>query len=273
MVDHMTRCRIKAQVSSSAVALALALILAMTSASPVIAADDTIDNEARTLVRAAIDNWRGVSSYSEFSMTIHRPAWQRSMSMKAWTEGDESTLVRVTLPKKDAGNGTLLVDEQMWSYTPRINRVIKIPSSMMHQSRMGSDFSNRDISRADDILDMYEHRLLDSKQDGAHTLYVIESTPLENAAVVWGREVLTVRDDFVMLQHDFYDQDDQLFKSMTTTAIRIMDERPVATRQRMQKIGHPDEWTEIAVDHVDFDVPMPDYMFTLPNLRSPRDSG
>ena len=40
---------------------------------------------ASDIIRGAIDNWRGLSSYSEFSMTIHRPEWERSMRMRAWT--------------------------------------------------------------------------------------------------------------------------------------------------------------------------------------------
>ena len=225
---------------------------------------------ARELVRAAIDNWRGLSSYSEFSMTIHRPAWQRSMTMAGWTEGDEHSLVRVTEPKKDAGNATLLIDRQMWSYTPRINRVIKIPSSMMNQSWMGSDFSNKDISRADDIIDLYDHTLTATREQDGHRIYTITSIPHEDAAVVWGREVLEVRDDFVLITHAFYDQEDVLLKRMVTYEIGERDGRQVALRQRMEKIDARDEWTEIVVHSVDFDIEVPDNMFTLSNLRNPR---
>ncbi|HSN52671.1 MAG TPA: outer membrane lipoprotein-sorting protein, partial [Woeseiaceae bacterium] len=45
--------------------------------------------DAKAIVRAAVDHWRGVSSYSEMSMVIHRPDWERSMTMRAWTKGDD----------------------------------------------------------------------------------------------------------------------------------------------------------------------------------------
>ena len=86
---------------------------------------------ADDIIRKAIDHYRGVTSYSEITMIIHRADWERSMTMRAWTEGDKHTLVRVIEPRKDAGNGTLTVDGNMWTYTPKINRVVKIPSSMM----------------------------------------------------------------------------------------------------------------------------------------------
>ncbi len=228
-------------------------------------------NEAQDIVRAAIDYWRGTSSVGEMTMTIHRPDWERSMSMRAWTQGADRSLVRVTAPKKDKGNGTLIDDNNMWSYSPKINRVIKVPSSMMGQSWMGSDFSNKDISRVDDIVDQYEHRILGEEEQDGHTVYQIESIPHEDAAVVWGKEVLDIRDDNVLVNHSFYDQDGELVKVLVSLEIGDMGGRVVAIRQRMNKVDEPDEWTEIVVDSMEYDLELKDSLFTLSNLRNPRD--
>ena len=248
----------------AAAAFLLAVLGALSSA----AAGDTPN--PRELIRAAMDHWRGVTSYSEMTMTVHRPDWERSFSMQAWTEGDKLSLVRVTAPARDAGNGTLVKDNQMWTYSPKINRILKLPSSMMNQSWMGSDFSNKDISKSTDIIDQYDHRLLSAEQQGDHQRYTIESIPHEDAAVVWGREVAVIRDDYVLLRQEFWDQDGVLVKAMTATEIRTMDGRPVASRMRMEKLEEPGEWTEMAVDTVDFDVELAPGLFTLSNLRNPR---
>jgi outer membrane lipoprotein-sorting protein len=228
-------------------------------------------NEARDIVRAAIEYWRGLSSYGEMTMIIHRPDWERSMSMRAWTQGDDRSLVRVTAPKKDRGNSTLIDEDNMWSYSPKINRVIKVPSSMMGQSWMGSDFSNKDISRVDDIIDQYDHSIASREELDGQTVYQIESIPHEEAAVVWGREVLTIRDDHVVLEHSFYDQDGELVKKLVSLEIAEMGGRIIATRQRMHKVEEPDEWTEIVVDSMEYDLELRDSLFTLSNLRNPRD--
>lgn len=227
--------------------------------------------DARQIVRDAIDHWRGISSYSEMKMTIHRPDWERSMTMSAWTKGQDHSLVRVLEPKKDRGNGTLTDKKSMWSYSPKINRVIKIPSSMMGQSWMGSDFSNKDVSRTDDIVDEYEHRVLSTSEVDSVSVYEIESIPLEDAAVVWGREVLRIREDHIVLEHSFFDQDNVLVKKLTTLDIAEMGGRTIATRQRMTKASDPDEWTELEVLAVDYDVDLPDALFTRSSLRNPRD--
>jgi outer membrane lipoprotein-sorting protein len=227
-------------------------------------------SEAKELVRAAMDHWRGLNSYSEMTMTIHRPDWERSMSMRGWSEGDKLSLVRVTEPKKDAGNGTLLNDNDMWSYSPKINRIIKIPSSMMNQGWLGSDFSNKDISKSTDILDQYDHTVVEQTQEDKHTVYTIEAIPHEDAAIVWGKEVLKIRDDFVMLEEQYWDQDGVLVKVMRTSDIAEMGGRSVARVMRMGKLETPDEWTEMAVSVIEFDIELPPGIFTLSNLRNPR---
>lgn len=227
--------------------------------------------DARDIVRAAVDHWRGLSSYSEMSMVIHRPEWERSMTMQAWTKGDKKSLVRVLEPKKDRGNGTLTDDNNMWTFSPKVNRVIKIPSSMMGQSWMGSDFSNKDVARADDIIDQYDHTLLGSEEMDGMTVYEIRSVPHEEAAVVWGREELLIREDHVVLEHRFYDQDGELVKALETLQIEEMGGRTIASRQRMARADAPEEWTEIAVNSVEYEIDIRDSVFTLSNLRNPRD--
>ena len=229
------------------------------------------ERDATEIVRDAINHWRGLSSYTVMTMRIHRPDWDRSMTMEAWTKGDEHSLVRVIEPKKDRGNGTLTDENSMWTFSPKINRVIKVPSSMMGQSWMGSDFSNKDIARVDDIIDQYDHAILATDEVDGITVYRIESTPHEDAAVVWGSEVLTIREDHVVLEHAFYDQDGELVKTLRSLEIAEMGGRTIAKRQRMVKTDTPDEWTEIGVVEVEYEMDLKDSLFTLSNLRNPRD--
>jgi len=225
---------------------------------------------AQDLIRKAMDHWRGLSSHSEMTMTIHRPDWERTMVMEAWSKGEKLSLVRVVEPKRDAGNATLLRDNSMWTYSPKINRVIKIPSSMMSQSWLGSDFSNKDIAKSTDIIDQYDHELTATTELDGHLYYTITSIPHENAAVVWGKEIITIRDDYVLMEEQFWDQDGELVKALRTLDVAVMGGRPVARVMRMAKTDTPDEWTELTAEWIEFDLELPDTQFTLSNLRNPR---
>ena len=99
----------------------------------------------------------------------------------------------------------------------------------------------------------------------------VETRSRHGAAVVWGREELRIRDDHVVIEHRFYDQDGELVKTLSTLEIEEMGGRTIARRQRMVKEDAPEEWTEIAVNSVEYEIDIGDSVFTLSNLRNPRD--
>ena len=116
---------------------------------------------AKDIIRKAEEIRRGVqSSQAEMTMTIVRPDWTRSMSMKSWSKGDDYALMLVTAPARDAGTATLKRSNEVWNWVPRIERTIKLPRSMMSQSWMGSDFTNNDLVQDVSIVDDYDHRIL-----------------------------------------------------------------------------------------------------------------
>ncbi len=223
---------------------------------------------ARELIAAVIDLTRGITSYSELSMTIHRPDWERSSSLKAWTRGRSDALIRFTAPAKDAGNATLKLAEKMWTFTPKLNRVIRLPFSLMSQSWAGSDFSYNDLSRSDKLLHQYELKLTDQAEREGHTVYTIEAIPYDNAPVVWGKEEIVFRDDAVLLSETFYDQNMQPLKRMQTLEIGELGGRTFSTRMRMIKLDEDDHWTELSYQDARFDLELQDSLFTVFALKS-----
>jgi hypothetical protein len=222
------------------------------------------------LVRGAVDHWRGDTSYTQITMTVHRPEWQRSLGMAGWTQGRADALIRFTAPAKDAGNATLKVGAGMWIFTPKLNQVVKLPASMMAQSWMGSDFSYNDLAKSDQIIDDYSHVLTATAEADGHTEYTIDSTPKPGAPVVWGKQQLKIRDDYVLLEEAFFDQDMQLVKRLETTQVGPLGGRPYPVEMRMTYVTENDHWTLIHYSEGVFDLSLPDYLFTLSNLRNPR---
>jgi hypothetical protein len=62
----------------------------------------------------------------------------------------------------------------------------------------------------------------------------------------------------------------KLVKTLKTLNIKEMSGRMFAVQQRMASTEKIDEWTEISVEVLDFEREIPDYIFTLSNLRNPR---
>ncbi len=224
---------------------------------------------AEKLVAGALDLMRGdQSSYTEMRMLVHRPDWERTSVLVVWTRGREDALMRFTAPAKDAGNATLKRGDKMWTYTPKLNRVIRLPYSLMSQSWAGSDFSYNDLARADDMLRYYSLRIANVAESDGHKIYTIEAIPHDDAPIVWGKEEMVLRDDYVLISQTFYDQALVPLKRMETLEIGELGGRTMAIHMRMSNLEEPEKYTEMFYDSADFDVDLPDSTFTEFSLRS-----
>ena len=226
--------------------------------------------DAQDLVRASFDYYRGKASTATVDMTIHRPDWERVVTIKAWTKGEDESLLRTIAPPKDHGNGTLKKGREMWIYNPKVNRVIKLPPSMMSQSWMGSDFSNNDLAKSDSLIKDYLHTVTGTETHDGKKVYLIKSMPKPEAPVVWGMQQLKIREDLIFLSEAFYDEDLKMVKIMTAHDIRMLGGKLFPAIWRMQKADAKDEYTELHYKELSFEQDLPDTLFTTSNLRNPR---
>ncbi len=226
--------------------------------------------DAQALVQASFDYYRGKASTATVDMTIHRPDWERVVTIRAWTKGQEESLFWITAPPKDEGNSTLKKGREMWIYNPKVNRVIKLPPSMMSQSWMGSDFSNNDLAKSDSLIKDYSHSLTGTETHEGKKVYLIQSIPKLEAPVVWGMQKLKIREDHIFLSQAFFDEDLKLVKIMTAHDIQMLGGKLFPRAWRMQKAEARDEYTELTYNELDFKEDLPENLFTLTNLKNPR---
>jgi hypothetical protein len=173
-------------------------------------------------------------------------------------------------PAKDAGSATLKVGDDMWIYTPRLNRVIKLPFSMMAQSWMGSDFSYNDLARSDELLLHFDLHIVGEETQEGHEVYVIEATPHPNAPVTWGKERVKIRDDHLLLEETFFDQDLKPVKTLKATEIGPLGGKTYVTGMRMEQLEEAGHWTDLTYRRARFGLDLPASLFTQANLRNPR---
>ncbi|RLC06324.1 MAG: outer membrane lipoprotein-sorting protein [Deltaproteobacteria bacterium] len=223
---------------------------------------------AETIVKNAFDYWRGEASVSTSIMTIHRSDWERSMTIKTWTRGESDSLFVITKPAKDRGNGTLKTGNGMWMYNPKVNRVIKLPPSMMSQGWQGSDFSNNDLAKSDSLIKDYVHTLEGTKADQGKNIYLIKSMPKPDAPVIWGMIKLSIREDNILLSEAFFDEDFKAVKIMTAWDIRKTSDKLFPMKWKMQKSDAIDEYTQFVYEKIDFIKSLRKTIFTRANLKN-----
>ena len=220
------------------------------------------------IIDRMIDAMRGDSSYAEMTMRIERPRYTREVSMRSWSKGRNATLVLITAPARDRGTVYLMRDNDIWTYDPRIDRTTRLPSSMLAQSWMGSDFTNDDLIRDSDPVKDYQHRFVRTEERQGYQSYVIDMIPRPESPIVWGRvRVWVSSSNYLQLRAEHYDQRDDLINTMEFDQIARFGDRDVPTRITVAPADKDDERTVLTYQDVAFDIDIDDGFFSRATMQ------
>lgn len=242
------------------------LFLLIAGIGNLLAAQSTLT--ATDIIRKADEKMRGKTSLAEMKMTIVRPSWTREVTMKSWGKGENLALILITGPARDKGTAFLKRNKEIWNWQPTIDRVIKLPPSMMMQSWMGSDFTNDDLVKESSVINDYTHRLSGSEKIEDRDCYKIELTPKENAAVVWGKVISWIdKKDFMQMKVEFYDEDGYLVNTMFGKNVKMLGGKLLPSRMEVVPAEEPGKKTVIEYLKLEFDKPISDEFFSMQNMK------
>ncbi len=227
--------------------------------------------EVEELIRHVDRLWRGATSQAVMTMTVKTRRYQRSMTMESWSRGKDYSMVLIREPVKDRGIATLKVKENIWNYLPKINRVTKVPSSMMSGSWMGSHFTNDDLVKESTYEDDYDSRIsFEGERDG-RAIYELTSLPKPDAPVVWGKVVMEIgQQTLAPYRAIYYDEEGTLIRTLVFDQNQTIDGRSIPMRLSLQPEDKPDESTVIRYQSIEFGVPLESAFFSLQNLQQRR---
>ena len=224
--------------------------------------------DASDIIKKVDQKMRGNSSSSNMTMKIIRPDWSREISMKGWSLGTDFSLILITAPARDQGTAFLKRDKELWNWQPTIDRVIKLPPSMMTQSWMGSDFTNDDLVKESSIVNDYNHFIRGDSIITGRDAWKIELIPKEGAPVVWGRILIYVsKADYIELLIKYYDEDDFLINTMILSDIREMGGRVIPARMDMIPAENPEHRTVIHYKDIQFDIGISEDFFSIKEMK------
>lgn len=248
---------------TSIIMLVLCLIIA-----PAPAQDHKADSEATAIVKQIDELYRSSTSSGEMEMEIITPNWQRTLRMKVWTKGMDKTFIRILAPQKEKGVATLRRGNEMWNFLPNVNKVIKIPPSMMMSSWMGSDFTNDDLVSEFTLLDDFTYKLI-TPEDAEVSLLYLEAIPREDLPIVWGRIVTAVRrEDYLPVWDKYYDEKGHLMRVIHFKDIQAFGSRKIPATMELIPQNKEGQKTVIRYVAMEFDKKLDDAIFSLRNLQS-----
>ncbi len=224
--------------------------------------------DAREIIKKMDDKLQGNSNKSEMKMTIVRPKYTRTIAFKNWSLGRDYFLTYVTAPSKDKGMVSMKYKTEMWSYTPSINRMIKLPPSMMSQGWMGSDYTNDDLVKQSSIVNDYTHTVIGEEIIEGRECYNIQMIPNSDANVVWGKILTWVdKEKYINLKSEYYDEEEFLVRTELGKEVKIFDGRELPSIIEIIPADEPDNRTIITIDFIEFDVDIKESFFSQQNMK------
>lgn len=217
--------------------------------------------------------YRSKSSESRATLTIVKPRRTRTLKLHMWTEGEERALIVVEGPAKYRGQASLKVDDNLWSYDPRIDLTIRIPPSMMLGSWMGSDFTNDDLVRESSYVADYDAELVGPSEKPDPEGWLIRLKVKEGVVGLWKRmEFVISMDGTLPLVSRYYDRKDRLARVMEFGDVRDFGGRRVPARMTLKPVDRKKKGysTNFVYEKIEFDVEMPSGTFEESALRRKR---
>jgi len=226
------------------------------------------------IVSAGEKKMRGKSSQLLMTMNIVRPDYTRTLKVRSWSSGTEKSLVEILQPVKEEGVSSLRIANDMWNYLPKTDQVVKVPTSLMLQSWMGSDFTNDDLMKLSQLAIDYTHKSLGEKTIDGQKTVLIECTPKPNAPVVWGKLMYWARtEDNLPVREEYYDDRGKLVRTLTLAKFKKMDDRVIPTELTITKADNPKERTTIVYEKVLYNRQIPSELFNRDSLRQTSQQG
>ncbi|WP_428737338.1 outer membrane lipoprotein-sorting protein [Sulfurimonas sp.] len=222
------------------------------------------EQSAYDILKKVDENMRGQNVYMQMKIAITSSTHQRTMKVQTWAQGNKKSFVKTIYPPKDQGITFLSLDNQMWQYVPKIERVIKIPPSMMLQNWMGSDITNDDMVKQSSIVDDYDATILKTQNN----LVTLELIPKEDAAVVWGK-IISVIDtsNYTNKKDTFYDEDGIEVRTFSYDKVKKVGKYYLPTYWKISPSDKKGSFTEIFIEDVKYDTDISEQYFKKSALK------
>jgi len=224
------------------------------------------------IIKKSENQIKGRTSYGIVEMNIITPDFKRTLKMEGWWVGNEKALIEIKYPKKEEGNKTLKIGNELWLYLRNTESLTKIPPSMMLQSWNGSDFTYDDLVRESNLERDYDMRIISSDETiNSELCWKIELVPKPQAPVVWGKIFYWVRkSDYLPAKIEYYDEKGKLIRYMEFYNVKEIRGRKLPTRWVMYNNIEKGRRTEFTLIDIVFDIKIDEKIFSFRELEKRR---
>ena len=179
-------------------------------------------------------------------MFFKSPADVRNTSFMNWSYDDENK------------------DDDQWIYLPALKKIKRISSDSKTDYFMGSDFTYDDLGDRHPSQDT--HKLIGEETINGESCYVVESIPKDEDYMYSKTVTWIIKDKWIGLKKDFYDEDEDLLKTLTVKKFEKISGYWIILSTEMHNI-QKNHRTLIQLSNVTLDAGISDTQFTERMMR------
>jgi len=200
-------------------------------------------------------------------MIIHGRRGSRTIESKSWIQGTDQSFTEYLAPAREKGTKMLKLGDQLWTYSPSTDRTIRIAGHMLRQSVMGSDLSYEDMMEDPELHKIYSANIIKEEILNDRVCWILELIARKEDVAYHSRKLWVDKDRFVALKETRYAKSGKLLKTTEIKEVKKVENRWVPMRIVFKDELKSGDGTEFMVDSIEFDVAIPDYIFSKASLR------
>lgn len=200
-------------------------------------------------------------------MIIHGRRETRTVEAKSWQRGTTDAFTDYLSPAREKGTKMLKLEDNLWTYSPSTDRTIMISGNMLRQSVMGSDLSYEDMMEDPRLEHSYDAAVAGADTLDGRSCWVVNLTAKTEGLAYHTRKLWVDRERFVPLGEDLYAKSGRLLKTMRLDDVALLDGRWVPRHAVYKDALKEGQGTEFIIVSVEYNAPVPDYLFSKAALR------
>ena len=223
--------------------------------------------DAIAILNKVDDNMNSKTNITKSDMIIYGRRNSRTVTSIGYSEGNNKSFSEYLAPEREKGTKMLKLEDNLWIYSPSTDRTIQLSGHMLKQSLMGSDLSYEDMMENRKLTDMYGAEIAGEEIiDGRKVVVILLKAKVENVAYHSRKEWIDA-ERFVPLKEELYAKSGQLLKKITLSDVKKIDRRWYPTKMNYKDMLKDGKGTDFIVKEIQFDVAIPEYMFTKASLK------
>jgi negative regulator of sigma E activity len=184
-----------------------------------------------------------------------------------WTAGTMKSFTEYLFPVREMGTKMLKLDDQLWIYSPDADRTVQITGNMLQQSVMGSDLSYEDLMEDSRLTDKYNAEVTGTEIIDGRNCWIIELTAFVPDVAYHGMKLWVDQERDIPLREEMYAKGGTLLKRTQLSDVQRINERWYPKKLNVKDMLKEGMGTELIIDEIEFDLIIPDYIFTKASLK------